>query len=545
MVKKLYLITLLIAAIFFQGIQCEVQKQDNEMIQCYENETCLSALIKCQNQCLTFNDEKLKQNCLIQCATIITQQIDHLESKNQSDNNTITNEQMNDLETNDGKYMKIDQQKYQKFLEDPHSHDGQSLLKIDCDRVKTKKKVALNIMTPAESVKNYFKSRCDFEIVNKNSKDFDFKWTSFQRYQNFKKLKSGKQIINHIGKVKELLSDKDNLVKTLKKFDKKNLYNFNSNDIHFKTFQMNLKSETYNEEELAFMNEPNKGLWLTKNPSSSVGLGIKIYNDLEEIKQNVREIKASSKNGKVDKAKIKQFSFIQEYMDKPLLKNGKKLDLRVYMLVASLDPFVLLYQDGWARSCILPYDTDISQDEDWGFKHLSNKQFQYTYYKNNKEKVGEHCFSSKEVEEFLKNEKGLSDEKLEAINHESKKVLAYTFMAAKDRLKHQQGAYQVMGADLIYDEDYNVKIIELNTNPGLKDAFECQSYVIAQMVQSTLDLVTETLYDPSTLREKWSHPEKLELGRWQIVINEATGYNILDQYLVDKKSDDKQKRIEL
>ncbi len=54
-------------------------------------------------------------------------------------------------------------------------------------------------------------------------------------------------------------------------------------------------------------------------------------------------------------------------------------------------------------------------------------------------------------------------------------------------------------------------------------------------MQSTLDLITSTHEDMSKLWETWKHPEKLELGRWHILYNEATGYNILEEDLATSK----------
>lgn len=45
-----------------------------------------------------------------------------------------------------------------------------------------------------------------------------------------------------------------------------------------------------------------------------------------------------------------------------------------------------------------------------------------------------------------------------------------------------------------------------------------------------LDLVFETHDNPEKAEEVWKHPENLDLGKWEILINEATGYNILDKY---------------
>ena len=47
---------------------------------------------------------------------------------------------------------------------------------------------------------------------------------------------------------------------------------------------------------------------------------------------------------------------IQKYIGNPLLVNEKKFDFRVYMLIANIDPLVILYFDGFLRVSLSEYD---------------------------------------------------------------------------------------------------------------------------------------------------------------------------------------------
>ena len=38
----------------------------------------------------------------------------------------------------------------------------------------------------------------------------------------------------------------------------------------------------------------------------------------------------------------------------------------------------------------------------------------------------------------------------------------------------------------------------------------------------------ETLDDPTKTEDMWKNPKNLDLGKWEILYNEATGYNYLD-----------------
>jgi hypothetical protein len=51
---------------------------------------------------------------------------------------------------------------------------------------------------------------------------------------------------------------------------------------------------------------------------------------------------------------------------------------------------------------------------------------------------------------------------------------------------------------------------------------------IPQMVQTSYDLIFKTHENISNIWQMWSEPDKLDLGKWDIVINEATNYSILN-----------------
>eukprot|EP01062_Namystynia_karyoxenos_P023116 TRINITY_DN18892_c0_g1_i1.p1 TRINITY_DN18892_c0_g1~~TRINITY_DN18892_c0_g1_i1.p1 ORF type:complete len:562 (+),score=127.42 TRINITY_DN18892_c0_g1_i1:68-1753(+) len=68
-----------------------------------------------------------------------------------------------------------------------------------------------------------------------------------------------------------------------------------------------------------------------------------------------------------------QQGVLQRYVNDPLLLGGKKFDLRVYVLVASLEPLrVLVAREGLARVCCEPYERPARGNLFRGSSHLTN-----------------------------------------------------------------------------------------------------------------------------------------------------------------------------
>jgi hypothetical protein len=61
---------------------------------------------------------------------------------------------------------------------------------------------------------------------------------------------------------------------------------------------------------------------------------------------------------------------VQKYIPNPLLLNGHKFDFRVYLLVANLDPLIILYHDGFLRLAVDEYDQTSTSDT----THITNTE---------------------------------------------------------------------------------------------------------------------------------------------------------------------------
>lgn len=65
--------------------------------------------------------------------------------------------------------------------------------------------------------------------------------------------------------------------------------------------------------------------------------------------------------------------FSLEYIDRPLLIDGLKFDIRIYVLILSLDPLkVFLYEEGLVRFATIDYQAPSKKNLHETFMHLTN-----------------------------------------------------------------------------------------------------------------------------------------------------------------------------
>lgn len=63
---------------------------------------------------------------------------------------------------------------------------------------------------------------------------------------------------------------------------------------------------------------------------------------------------------------------VSEYIDNPLLINGYKFDLRIYVGITSIYPLrIYVYEEGLARFATERYNNEMGEDRK-NFRHLTN-----------------------------------------------------------------------------------------------------------------------------------------------------------------------------
>lgn len=81
---------------------------------------------------------------------------------------------------------------------------------------------------------------------------------------------------------------------------------------------------------------------------------------------------------------IDESCIVSKYITNPLLINGLKFDLRIYVLITSLDPWrIYVYNEGLARFASEPYQQGAQSSKHNKYAHLTN----YSINKKNEKYV--------------------------------------------------------------------------------------------------------------------------------------------------------------
>jgi len=205
------------------------------------------------------------------------------------------------------------------------------------------------------------------------------------------------------------------------------------------------------------------------------------------------EFKSGTKCGKIDTTLI-----AQAYVSNPLLLDmNNKFDFRVYMLIASTNPLIVYYHDGFLRASLSPYDKFSFERE----KHLTNTHLAYDAFvkarqegtfngKTEKELRESHIWKFEDLEKYLLESGKITDENwLENyLRPQFKKVMIHLVKMTSPFYLKQSNVYGLFGLDFMLDDEFRLWFIEANPNPQMLATSPFLGQLLTQMVQSVFEI---------------------------------------------------------
>jgi len=168
----------------------------------------------------------------------------------------------------------------------------------------------------------------------------------------------------------------------------------------------------------------------------------------------------------------------QTYVTNPLLLDfNNKFDFRVYMLIASTNPLIAYYHDGFLRVSLYPYDKQ-SNDRS---THLTNthlskdifaeiKQRNTTLNGMNETELRDYqMWSLEDLQEHLLSVGKISDPNWlnNYLKPKFKEAFIHIVRMTSGAFWKQSNVYEMFGLDFMLDSDLNLWFIECNSSPQL------------------------------------------------------------------------------
>ncbi|SOV16140.1 tubulin--tyrosine ligase, putative [Plasmodium sp. gorilla clade G2] len=211
------------------------------------------------------------------------------------------------------------------------------------------------------------------------------------------------------------------------------------------------------------LNSNNKEYYIMKPDCGSMGIGVKIINKYNDININI----LNGYNSYI----------IQKYIDNPLLMYKKKFDFRIYILLlpGKNYPKIYLSKVGFARLCTEEYKKKK--------RYICNTYIHLTNYSINKD--NDKYIRKKNIHDKNNNKQLLSDVfiylkrngyDIDDIWTQIKKITCLTSLAIysyiKEKIKYNFHNnfyfYQLIGLDILLDNNGKAWLLEVNSNPSLR-----------------------------------------------------------------------------
>lgn len=198
---------------------------------------------------------------------------------------------------------------------------------------------------------------------------------------------------------------------------------------------------------------------------------------------------------------LKPFSSLvcQEYLKNPLLIDGYKFDLRLYVLLTCCSPLrVYVYKEGLARFSTSKYKKPKEGNISNLFIHLTNysinrysKKFTMDYHKKTLSSVFD-----------ILQKKGINIEilwkQIDAVIiktlYSVECYLDYYFKLSFQNHLENYPCFEILGFDILLDTNHKVHLLEVNHSPSLNRQTEIDKIIKRDLIQDTFRLVNLSKY---------------------------------------------------
>jgi len=187
---------------------------------------------------------------------------------------------------------------------------------------------------------------------------------------------------------------------------------------------------------------------------------------------------------------------VQKYIERPLIIIGKKFDIRVWVLLTSVEPLtVWMWTKPYLRFTAQDYNSKELHNK---FAHLTNASVSKSdksqqVKKKGKYSIKQNMWDSESFQDYLANE--YCDETecafSEIVMPQLKQGVIDSILSGNEVFHHRDRSHELFGYDFMVDKDLNVWLIECNSSPSMSTATAVTEKLVPQMMETIVEIVLD------------------------------------------------------
>ena len=181
---------------------------------------------------------------------------------------------------------------------------------------------------------------------------------------------------------------------------------------------------------------------------------------------------------------------LQKYIEKPLLYKGRKFDVRIWVLLTHrMEAYI--FKEGHLKAT--SYQYNVSSPD--SFVHLTNYSVQKYSKEFSKFETGNEI-SFDQFQQSLKEDYNLDVDVRKDIFYRISDLIWISLKSVKKLINQnkRKGSFEIFGYDLMFDQDINPFLLEVNTNPGLEISSPLISKLVPRMIDDALRLTIDKVF---------------------------------------------------
>jgi hypothetical protein len=237
-------------------------------------------------------------------------------------------------------------------------------------------------------------------------------------------------------------------------------------------------SESDGDEEAAQSSRARANQFLSAEPTG----GRAIHGDVS-VRYTLKALRARLNKTTAPCVSFSRLHIVQHYLDRPALLDGRKFDLRIYVLVTSFAPLrVYIYRDAIVRLATARYDMANLSDP---YAHLTNASINKTVNAEGCKRALSRLEGESEIAGHLRRPE---------FRRRVAQLVNLTILPIATAVPDNGGCFELLGFDVLVDAAGAPWLIEVNCSPALTVDCPADVTVKGSMLAEMLDVLVATKY---------------------------------------------------